>query len=91
MKLLLVILYVLSIGIISIFSYVFIQKQLKPLDDFKMKIRKITVSKLTSSIEERDNEDEINVLIRAFNKLMKRLNDSFQSQKEYIQHRLSQH
>lgn len=83
LKLLLVILYVLSIGIISIFSYVFIQKQLKPLDDFKMKIRKITVSKLTSSIEERDNEDEINVLIRAFNKLMKRLNDSFQSQKEF--------
>ena len=83
LKILLVVMYVLSLGIISTFSYVFIEKQLKPLDDFKVKIRKITVSKLTSNIDERDNNDEINVLIKAFNKLMQRLSDSFQSQREF--------
>ncbi len=79
----LTLLFVFSLVIIAAFSYYFIRKQLKPLDEFKDQIKVITAKKLISGISEKNTDDEISVLIKSFNNLMKRLNVSFQSQKEF--------
>ena len=81
--LILVSLFICSLVIIAIFSYYFIKKQLKPLDEFKDQIKVITAQKLNLEIAEKDTDDEINILIKSFNNLMARLNVSFQSQKEF--------
>jgi signal transduction histidine kinase len=59
------------------------KKQLKPLDDFKDKITDVTSHQLTIQLPEQKSDNEINVLIKAFNTMMKRLNEAFLAQKEF--------
>ncbi len=79
----LVALSVFSVMLIWVFSYFFMKKQLRPLDDFKDTITDITAHQLTIQLPEQSHDDEINVMIKAFNTMMKRLNKAFRAQQEF--------
>ena len=83
LKLVLVSIFFISLAFIWVFSFFFMKKQLKPLDDFKDKIADITSHQLTIQLPEQKSDNEINVLIKAFNTMMKRLNEAFLAQKEF--------
>lgn len=83
LKAILTLIFTLSLLVIWIFSFYFMQKQLKPLDDFKDNIAEITAHKLTTQLPEKKSDNEINVLVKAFNTMMLRLNEAFLAQKEF--------
>ncbi|WP_449389214.1 ATP-binding protein [Chryseobacterium lineare] len=83
LKYLLITAYVMSTLIIGFFSYYFMGQFLKPLEDLNKEISEITAHKLTTEVPVLDSNDEINVLARSFNTMIKRLDDVFQSQKDF--------
>lgn len=83
LKIMLLSVYLIGVGFLWIFSYFFMRKQLKPLDEFKDRIVKLSAQELNVKMEERKTNDEINVLIRAFNSMIAKLDHSFQRQKEF--------
>ncbi|WP_407484272.1 ATP-binding protein [Elizabethkingia meningoseptica] len=83
LKYVLIITYLVTTIFVWIFSYNFVKKLLTPLDKFTRQITEITAHKLTTKLEENKSEDEISVLARAFNTMMVRINDVFQSQKDF--------
>ncbi|NAW50334.1 HAMP domain-containing protein [Elizabethkingia argentiflava] len=83
LRYILVIVYFITTGFVWIFSYNFAKKLLSPLDRFTEQITEITAHKLTTKLEENKSEGELSILARAFNTMMIRINDVFQSQKEF--------
>ena len=83
LKYLLMFCYFLTTTFVGIFSYLFVEKQLKPLEKCQKEITKITAQKLTTQLPENKTNDEISILARAFNTMILRLNDAFLSQKEF--------
>jgi signal transduction histidine kinase len=56
---------------------------LKPLEDLNQEISEVTAHKLTTQIPVRNSNDEIDVLAKSFNTMIGRLDDVFQSQKDF--------
>jgi signal transduction histidine kinase len=56
---------------------------LKPLEDLNKEISEVTAHKLTTQIPVRESNDEIDVLAKSFNTMIARLDDVFQSQKDF--------
>ncbi len=83
LKYLLITAYVMSTLLIGFFSYYFMGQFLKPLEDLNKEISEVTAHKLTTEIQVRDSNDEIDVLAKSFNTMIKRLDDVFQSQKDF--------
>lgn len=83
LKFLLITAYVFSTLLIGIFSYYFVGKFLKPLDDLNREVSKITAHQLTTQIPVEQSNDEISILANSFNTMISRLNDVFQSQKDF--------
>lgn len=83
LKYLLITAYVMSALLIGFFSYYFMGQFLKPLEDLNQEISEVTAHKLTTEIPVQDSNDEISVLARSFNTMIKRLDDVFQSQKDF--------
>lgn len=83
LKYLLITAYVMSALLIGFFSYYFMGQFLKPLEDLNQEISEVTAHKLTTQIPVRDSNDEINVLAKSFNTMIGRLDDVFQSQKDF--------
>ncbi|GAA4149609.1 HAMP domain-containing sensor histidine kinase [Chryseobacterium ginsenosidimutans] len=83
LKYLLITAYVMSTLLIGFFSYYFMGQFLKPLEDLNQEISEVTAHKLTTQIPVRESNDEINVLARSFNTMITRLDDVFQSQKDF--------
>lgn len=83
LKYLLITAYVMSTLLIGFFSYYFMGQFLKPLEDLNQEISEVTAHKLTTQIPVRDSNDEINVLAKSFNTMIGRLDDVFQSQKDF--------
>ncbi len=83
LKYLLITAYVMSTFLIGFFSYYFMGQFLKPLEDLNQEISEVTAHKLTTKIPVRDSNDEINVLAKSFNTMIGRLDDVFQSQKDF--------
>jgi len=75
--------FILSTLLIWIISFGLIKKLLKPLDNFERQITAITVGNLNEPITVTGNQDEINLLTIAFNKLLERLKDAFEVQKDF--------
>lgn len=65
------------------FTYLLIKKQLNPLDVFQQKITSISANELNVPLEEDNTNDEINLLTRAFNQMLARLENAFTTQKEF--------
>ncbi|ROI00841.1 ATP-binding protein [Chryseobacterium daecheongense] len=83
LKYLLITAYVMSVLLIGFFSYYFMGQFLRPLEDLNQEISEVTAHKLTTQIPVQESEDEINVLAKSFNTMIVRLNDVFQSQKDF--------
>jgi two-component system, OmpR family, sensor histidine kinase ArlS len=64
-------------------TYFFIERLLKPLDNFQKQITNISVNKLDIQLHETKHNDEINLLTKAFNIMLSRIESAFQSQKEF--------
>ncbi len=75
--------YFISILLIWFFSYYLVSKFLEPLEFLKQEISDISVHKLTSQVVVKNTEDEIGVLAKSFNLMTSRLDDVFQSQKDF--------
>lgn len=83
LKYLLITAYIISTLVIGFLSYYFMGKFLSPLEKLNKEISKITAHKLTAQIPLKNSYDEIDVLAQSFNTMVKRLNDAFQSQKDF--------
>ncbi|MGL6037377.1 MAG: ATP-binding protein [Soonwooa sp.] len=83
LKYLLIFSYAVSLLILWLFCYNIVGKFLKPLEELNAQVSDITAHKLTNQIPEQNSRDEISVLTRSFNTMIKRLNDVFQSQKDF--------
>ena len=83
LKYLLITAYVMSALLIGFFSYYFMGQFLKPLEDLNQEISEVTAHKLTTQIPVRNSNDEIDVLAKSFNTMIARLDDVFQSQKDF--------
>ena len=67
--------------LIGFFSYYFVEKFLRPLEDLNKEISEVTAHKLTTQIPVEQSNDEVSVLAKSFNTMIGRLDDVFQSQK----------
>ncbi|WP_313090042.1 HAMP domain-containing sensor histidine kinase [Chryseobacterium flavum] len=83
LKYLLILAYVLSTLLIGFFSYYFVEKFLRPLEDLNQEISEVTAHRLTTQIPVQHSNDEVGVLANSFNTMIARLNDVFQSQKDF--------
>ncbi|MGU3375361.1 ATP-binding protein [Chryseobacterium sp. M5A1_1a] len=83
LKYLLIAAYVMSTLLIGFFSYYFVEKFLRPLEDLNKEISEVTAHKLTTQIPVQHSSDEISVLAKSFNTMIGRLDDVFQSQKDF--------
>lgn len=83
LKYLLIGAFIISTLLIGFFSYYFMGRFLKPLDKLNKEVSKITAYRLTYQIPVKEYNDEIRVLAKSFNTMTTRLNDIFQSQKDF--------
>lgn len=83
LKYMLIISYIVSIILIWFFSYYIVSKFLEPLEILKDDISEISVHRLTTPVLVKNPKDEIGVLATSFNLMTNRLNDVFQSQKDF--------
>ncbi|WP_144283858.1 HAMP domain-containing sensor histidine kinase [Chryseobacterium echinoideorum] len=83
LKYLLITAFITCTLLIGFFSYYFMGKFLKPLEDLNKEISEVTAHKLTTQIAAEEPNDEISILARSFNTMIARLNDVFQSQKDF--------
>jgi signal transduction histidine kinase len=58
---------------------------LKPLEDLSKKMKEKSTENLGEEIQFIDNQDEISELIKSFNRMSRRLNKSFEAQKEFVE------
>ncbi len=75
--------YLGGVLLVWVFTYLLIKKQLNPLDVFQQKITSISANELNVPLEEDNTNDEINLLTRAFNQMLARLENAFTTQKEF--------
>ncbi len=83
LKYLLITSYGMCVLLIGFFSYYFMGRFLRPLEDLNKQISEVTAHKLITKVHDHHSDDEINVLARSFNTMIGRLNDVFQSQKDF--------
>ena len=83
LKYLLITAYITSTLLIGFLSYYFMGKFLHPLEQLNQEVSEITAHKLTTQIPVKDSHDEISILAQSFNTMIARLNDVFQSQKDF--------
>lgn len=75
--------YIISVLLIWFFSYYLVSKFLQPLEVLKNQISDTSVHRLTTDIILKNSNDEIGVLAKSFNLMTSRLDDVFQSQKDF--------
>ncbi|KFE97775.1 histidine kinase [Chryseobacterium formosense] len=83
LKYLLITAFITCTLLIGFFSYYFMGKFLRPLEDLNKEISEVTAHKLTTQIPVEQSNDEISILANSFNTMISRLNDVFQSQKDF--------
>lgn len=83
LKYLLITAFITCMLLIGFFSYYFMGKFLLPLEKLNKEISEVTAHKLTTQIPAQQSNDEISILARSFNTMIVRLNDVFQSQKDF--------
>ena len=83
LKYLLITAFITCTLLIGFFSYYFMGKFLQPLEDLNKEISEVTAHKLTTQIQVEQSNDEISILAQSFNTMIVRLNDVFQSQKDF--------
>lgn len=64
-------------------TYWFIKRLLQPLDHFQKQITNLSVHKLNIQLAETHRNDEINLLTISFNKMLMRIEEAFEKQREF--------
>lgn len=75
--------FLVGIIVVWFLTYFFIKKLLAPLDSFEKQITDISVNRLNVRLNETAQNDEINLLTKAFNQMLLRIEEAFNSQKEF--------
>ncbi len=70
-------------ALVWILSFLFARKVMAPLDLFQEKITRISANNLNERLPETDRRDEINLLAKVFNTMLRRIDKSYSSQKEF--------
>jgi signal transduction histidine kinase len=72
-----------STGLVWLFTSIFIKKLLRPLDEFQQQITSISGNALNVQLQESGKNDEIELLTKAFNQMLLRIESAFDSQREF--------
>lgn len=83
LKYTLVITFLTGTLLVWLTTYWFIKRLLQPLDYFQKQIANISVHKLNNPLPETDRNDEINLLTISFNKMLMRIEEAFEKQREF--------
>lgn len=75
-----------SIFLTGLLSYIYVKGIFKPLDVLNTNIRKVAEGNLTQRIEVDPANDELTIMAQNFNKMLDRLQQSFEIQKNFLQH-----
>jgi two-component system, OmpR family, sensor histidine kinase ArlS len=86
LKSLLIIVLIFGMLITWVITYLNVSRSLKPIEDFKKQVQKITESNLSQRISLPSTNDEIAELARFFNTMLHRLEQSFSFQKNFVHH-----
>ena len=76
--------FIIIIGFTVIAGYYFVGKALKPVEDIVDKVEEITATNLDMRVPVLNEKDEIGELARTFNKMLDRLENSFDAQKNFV-------
>lgn len=76
--------YFSAVLITVLFGFIFAGQSLKPISKINEEISKITASSLRQSLDTGNSKDEIATLAGNFNKMLSRLDTSFQLQKSFV-------
>jgi two-component system, OmpR family, sensor histidine kinase ArlS len=82
----LIISYIAALLFTALVSYFYVKQVFIPLDLVNEQMNRITENRLNERVEVTNNKDEIGQLATNFNKMLDRLQVSFQVQKSFIQH-----
>lgn len=75
-----------SILITGLLSYIYVRGIFRPLSVLNSNIRKVAEGHLTQRIEVNPANDELTIMAQNFNKMLDRLQRSFEIQKNFLQH-----
>lgn len=84
LKIILIIVCVISIIAFYFAGWLYAGRALKPISDVIENVDKITITSLNRRVPEGNGTDEIGRLARTFNKMLERLETSFNMQKDFI-------
>lgn len=83
LSVLLLITFLVATSLVWIVSFNFTRKLVLPLDNFQQKITNISLNNLTERLEESNKKDEINLIAKAFNQMMFRIENAYRKQQEF--------
>lgn len=84
LRLIMFIVFVLSLGIVYFAGRLFANRALYPISKIVNQVNRIEISNLNARLDEGNEKDEIARLAQTFNKMLTRLEKSFRAQKSFI-------
>lgn len=78
--------FVGSLILVGISGFLFSKEALVPIADVVKQVDNITIQNLNNQVDEGNGKDEIAQLAITFNKMLKRLEDSFKMQRSFVSH-----
>jgi signal transduction histidine kinase len=84
LRIILLIVFVLSLVIVFFAGRIFAKRALNPISSIVTQVDGISVSNLNKRVDEGNGKDEIARLAKTFNKMLQRLESSFKIQKNFI-------
>ncbi len=70
----------------ALLAFLFVQQAFKPLVKLSRQMQRTTALNMTERIDETKASDEVQQIAQNFNAMLDRLNQSFESQKSFVQH-----
>lgn len=81
-----VLIFLLSMGLIYGLGWFFSKKAFRPVQEITDKARQISASQLSLRLKVPDNRDELSELSTTINRMLERLEHSFEAQKHFVSH-----
>ena len=84
LRVILLIVFIISLFIVFISGKVFVSRALTPISNIMAQVGAIGVSNLDARISEGNGKDELSQLAQTFNKMLERIESAFKTQKNFI-------